>query len=393
MFKRLWRRRVLFKAAGISIVFISSFWMFWNILIFHSRPRFKPLLNIQSFYKGNTSYSSARMFSSVRKFHENYANQSKSFLDFLEFLRSNKTLAFKGSFVEPGRKMKINKTDLYNMSSAILGTSSFSKKTGLKYYLSEILMVRIYKHDKAKWTIRELKQWMHYLFFAGIEHIYLCDHYVLSDERLEPLLSKYIDKGLLTYIDWPWNASANLGRIMAHQVHCYDHVTKKYGADSMWQTSIDMDEYPFCGEDVHKGFLSRYLKQYEKKSISQILMENYLMLGQGDRTKTMTIERINRITKKIANKLTKPIFRPKYLSDVGIHTHHFRHGASIYANVKELRMLHYWGARPQNWGPDTNKTLEITEPFPYVVMFIAPMVRRSLISFGEFDAFSNVTGP
>ena len=38
-----------------------------------------------------------------------------------------------------------------------------------KMFLSAAFRVRIYEHDKAKWTIRELKQWLHYMFFAGVE--------------------------------------------------------------------------------------------------------------------------------------------------------------------------------------------------------------------------------
>ena len=261
-----------------------------------------------------------------------------------------------------------------------------------KFFLTEVIMVRIYRNDLAKWTIRELKQWMHYMFYAGVEHVYLCDHFIYHHERLKSSLSKYVEKGFLTYIEWPWNASSNGGNIMRHQVNCYSHVIRKYGMDSEWQMSIDMDEYPVCLKDKERQFLPRFLIQQPGR-VSQILMPNFLMLGQGNRSKTMTIERITRITKKIANALTKPIYRTSAIRRPDIHRHYIKSGSTIIANSAELRMLHYWGARLQNWGPDTKKTIEITDKYDFVRDHIASAIRSDLTEFGENDAFSNVTGP
>ena len=264
-----------------------------------------------------------------------------------------------------------------------------------KFYLTNIIMVRIYEDDKAQWTIKELKQWLHYLFYAGVGHVYLCDHFIHFQERLEASLHKYIENDLLTYIEWPWNASSNGGNIMRHQVLCYSHVIQKYGTDSRWQMSIDMDEHPFVENDVTPSFLSNYLKKKEKTltSVSQILMQNFLMLGQGNRSKTMTIERITRITKSKANALTKPIYKVQSISHPGIHRHSMKTGSTIFADETELRMLHYWGARLQNWGPDTKETFEMTHEFNIVRDIVAPAVRSRLINFGDVNAFSNNTGP
>ena len=47
-----------------------------------------------------------------------------------------------------------------------------------------------------------LKQWMHYMFYAGVEHIYLCDHYEFEHEKLDTPLKQYIQLGLVTYLPW-----------------------------------------------------------------------------------------------------------------------------------------------------------------------------------------------
>ena len=76
-----------------------------------------------------------------------------------------------------------------------------------------------------------------------------------------------------------------------------------------------------------------------------------------------------------------------------IHHNIIHEGKRVEVNDEELRMLHYWGARTQNWGPDTQETLDKTIVFNDMRKKMAPIIRKSLISFGEKEAFSNSTGP
>ena len=260
-----------------------------------------------------------------------------------------------------------------------------------KYFLVELLQVRIYAHDKAKWSIRELKQWMHFLFLAGVEHIYLCDHYQQQSECLQEPLKKYIDLKLVTYISWK-----AIKHPMTAQVECYQYIIDTYGNQTRFQMAIDMDEYPYSPVDFGEGFLPRYLKNVNNQGyghrVSEISMNNYLMLGQGDRTQDMVISRINRMTPKPANHLVKPIFKPERVR-AGLHHNYLRRGIAIYANDSHLRMLHYWGARLQNWGNDTPIVLNMSEEMNKMREGWAGRVRRSLLAFGETDAFSTGTGP
>ena len=84
------------------------------------------------------------------------------------------------------------------------------------YFLTELLQVRIYEDDKAKWTLKELKQWMHYIFLAGVQHIYLCDHFLYEHEKLDVPLKKYIDAGLVTYLP-----RGSVRDAMTAQTQCY----------------------------------------------------------------------------------------------------------------------------------------------------------------------------
>ena len=268
-----------------------------------------------------------------------------------------------------------------------LGNVTKSSSSQPKYYLTEVLKVRLYETDKAKWTLRELKQWIHYLFFAGVEHIYLCDRKQNVAEKVDVMLKRYIDFGLISYFD----KFANLTPPRQAQIKCYQHMIDHYKMDSIWQLAIDMDEYPFIHGDYEEGFLVRYLKTMAE-NVSELSMHNYLMLGQGDRQRDVVIDRINRIIPKVVNNLDKPIYRPTNIR-AGLHHTSLKKGKRLEGNDNEIKMLHYWGARGQNWGPDTPETLAKTIEFNDARINLAESVRNSLLTFGEFNSFSNVTGP
>ena len=257
-------------------------------------------------------------------------------------------------------------------------------------YLAVSLQVRIYDSDLAKWTLKELKQWMHYVFWAGARHIYVCDHYKYENEstRLQNALKKYIDSNLVTYFPW-----SKIRRPMSAQVACYQFIIDKYKHKTQWQIAIDMDEYPYVHNDTKEGFLIRFLEKVPSW-VSEVSMPNFIMLGQGDRTKDLVVERITRITSKTkkSNTLDKPIYRPQFVR-AGLHHNGILKGRVQEESGKTIKNLHYWGARMQNWGPDTNKTFRETESFTEVREIFGPIIRNSLLSFGETDAFSTNTGP
>ena len=271
-----------------------------------------------------------------------------------------------------------------------LGEISAKGKDGQPYFLTEVLQVRVYEEDKAKWTVAELKQWLHYLFLAGVEHVFVCDHYFKASEMLQVPLKRYIDLGLVTYIPW-----GEVRHPMTAQIRCYQHIIDKYKDRCQWQLAIDMDEYPWSPYDNKEGFLIRYLRNMTERVgnfLTEISMANYLMIGQGDRERDTVVERINRMTPRPANILVKPIYRPQRVR-ANVHHNHIISGRPINANVNELRMLHYWGARVQDWGPDTRKTIEISIEMNDVRVKWGPQVRNSLLAFKETNVFNKTTGP
>ena len=121
------------------------------------------------------------------------------------------------------------------------------------------LQVRIYSEDEARFTVRELKQWLHYMLLAGVEHFYVCDHYAAESERLDGALSRYIAAGLVTYIPWGHRSAGRTP--LTAQTRCYRRLVTLYRRRHRWQIAVDVDEYPFSPNDTRENFIARYLDQ------------------------------------------------------------------------------------------------------------------------------------
>lgn len=233
------------------------------------------------------------------------------------------------------------------------------------YFLTVVLLVRIYSYDKARLTSREMLQWLQYLAYAGVEHVYVYDAYLYKNESQEEVLRCFIQTGFVTYVDWSHKAKPKYS-ISGTQVSAYQHCLDKYGKQSEWQTAIDIDEYPFAPNDTSPGFMTRYLKLISFKKgprTSEISMLNYLYLGKplSEVEHPLLIDRLWRRTIDKANSLVKPIYRPVGVESANVHHNSLRRGHSTYVPDKNVfRMNHYWGARLQNWGDDTPGILNIT---------------------------------
>lgn len=227
------------------------------------------------------------------------------------------------------------------------------------YFLTAVLLVRIYKADKAKLTTKEMKEWLQYLRYAGVEHVYVYDAWVYEQESQLSLLKAFEEDGYITYVDWHTH---NPYTISGTQVAAYQNCINMYSHESVWQAAIDIDEYPFSPMDTAPGFLYRYVKDFSDyhPQVSEITMQNYLYLGKP-LEKELMIERLFRRTHQPANPLVKPIYKPSHVH-AQVHHNGLRRGRSMNAPSLELRMNHYWGARLQNWGEDTSEILERTEP-------------------------------
>ena len=226
------------------------------------------------------------------------------------------------------------------------------------YFLTAVLLIRIYEADKAKLTTAELKMWLQYLRYAGVEHVYIYDAWVYSNESQLSKLEQFVKDGYITYIDWHTH---NPYTISLTQVAAYQNCIDVYKGETLWQVAIDIDEYPFSPSDQSPGFLFRYMKHFDENhvEVSEVTMQNFLFLGKS-LDKELMIERLFRRTPNPSNPLVKPIYKPWNVA-ASIHHNLIHTGKTMNAPVDKLRINHYWGARLQNWGEDTPMILSMTE--------------------------------
>lgn len=103
-----------------------------------------------------------------------------------------------------------------------------------------------------KYELSFLKEWIEYYLKEGVEHFYLYDNNDIKDNRALVILKEYIDKGLVTYIRWPYSYVIYNFRIKNFwpndaynftQSAQINHTLYKYGNQTKWLLYCDLDEY------------------------------------------------------------------------------------------------------------------------------------------------------
>ncbi len=79
-----------------------------------------------------------------------------------------------------------------------------------------------------------LREWIEYHEMIGVEHFYLYNNN--SEDDFLKILQPYIDRGLVTLTDWPYNQA---------QMKAYRHFYETYRHETQWVSFLDIDEF-FC---------------------------------------------------------------------------------------------------------------------------------------------------
>ena len=95
-----------------------------------------------------------------------------------------------------------------------------------------------------------LKEWVEYHEMIGVEHFYLYNNN--SDDNYLEILQPYIDRDLVTLIEWPYDQA---------QMKAYKHFYETYRHDTQWVSFLDIDEF-FCPR--YKENLYEWLKTKDK---------------------------------------------------------------------------------------------------------------------------------
>lgn len=108
-----------------------------------------------------------------------------------------------------------------------------------------------------------LKEWIEYHEMIGIEHFYLYNNN--SDDNYWEILRPYIDKGLVSLIDWPDNHA---------QMKAYKHFYDTFRNDAQWISFLDIDEF-ICPR--YKTTLLEWIRTKEKYPV---LLVNWRMFDK-----------------------------------------------------------------------------------------------------------------
>lgn len=97
-----------------------------------------------------------------------------------------------------------------------------------------------------------LKEWIEFNHIVGVDHFYLYNNN--SDDDYYTVLKPYVDGGLVTLIQWPYNQK---------QMECYITCIKEYSSETKWLGFIDIDEFivPKTTDSIYE-----FLQPFEKKA-------------------------------------------------------------------------------------------------------------------------------
>lgn len=99
-------------------------------------------------------------------------------------------------------------------------------KTVEKPTIYNVAICAIFKNES-----KCLKEWIEFNHLIGVEHFYLYNNF--SDDDYLKVLKPYIDKKLVTLIEWPYKQA---------QMRCYRDCIEKYKNETKWLGFIDLDE-------------------------------------------------------------------------------------------------------------------------------------------------------
>lgn len=127
-----------------------------------------------------------------------------------------------------------------------------------------------------------LKEWIEYHHLIGVQHFYLYNNNSTDDFR--DILNEYINKGIVTLIEWPHNQA---------QMQAYMDCIKNYKDDTKWIGFIDIDEFivPVKDNNIYSilskfetycGSVLLYWKlfgagKYVLRDINKLVIEDFIV--------------------------------------------------------------------------------------------------------------------
>lgn len=178
-----------------------------------------------------------------------------------------------------------------------------------------------------------IKEWVEYHLTIGVEHFYIYDG---ASDYTRAVLEPYIQKGLVTYIEW---------KIYPAQVAAYKNfIVDRHGMDANWAAFIDLDEYIVPVNER----MSDLLAFYDQPQIAGLAI-GWTMFGSNGHVERPTGLITENYTKTIDYRIykeryTKGIVRPFRVSYVD-DPHIFRpktRTKMVREDLKEIKFGEHW---------------------------------------------------
>lgn len=156
----------------------------------------------------------------------------------------------------------------------------FVKFENIFYRLCYRLSARKYEEKKYNITICAifknealyLKEWIEYHLIIGVEHFFMYNNNS-SDDYLS-ILQPYIDRGIVTLIDWPYQQG---------QMKAYIDCINNRRSESKWIGFIDLDEFIVPNKDNN---ICDFLKKFENRPAVKLYWQLFGSSGKIDRDRT-----------------------------------------------------------------------------------------------------------
>lgn len=192
-----------------------------------------------------------------------------------------------------------------------------------------------------------MKEWIEFHRLVGVDHFYLYDNQ--SEDNPRAVLANYIEKGIVTYFDWPNREEENWGDrvqswVWTTQIPAYYHACNLSQTKTKWLALIDSDEFIVPAAEKT---LTAILKKHENRAGIAIRWQVYGTSGvEKIPKKKLMIELLTMrsLPEDPINGITKIIVQPVWFSGfkAAPHTGSYKEYRREYAaQPDEIRINHY----------------------------------------------------
>lgn len=179
------------------------------------------------------------------------------FYESRRFIRHNRKLTFKGKIKH---LLKTIRYPFLQVSQiCILFVIKLFKKRNYYNKKYPLVLVSIFKNEA-----RFLKEWINYYNIIGVDHFFLFNNN--SNDNFIEILQSYIEKGIVTLIEWP---------DVPGQLSAYQFWWDNYRKDCGYASFIDLDEY-IC--PIYDSDLKSWI---DKHHFYPVIKMDWLMFGSS----------------------------------------------------------------------------------------------------------------